>query len=96
VWANISQRRIVIAVEIVKTATSKNEEDDDYSGLSSSMTAHIICSLDLLCSIFDGLPTAAEQHAVKFQLFPLIHATLRVKLFAQGVNFLPPVYKHFK
>jgi len=64
----------------VKLAASKrcgeNADKDDSGGISSSMTSHIICCLDLLNAHYDGLGSAAAQYAAKYQLLQRLHAAL--------------------
>ena len=57
-------------------STSKKHVDDDEGGLSSAMTSHFICCLDMLNANYDGLGGAAAQYAAKFQLLSRLHATL--------------------
>jgi len=78
-----------MTAEIVKTASSINDDDDDANnagGLSRAMTSHIICCLDLLSATYDGLADAAAQYATKFHLLSLLHATLTAQFFDQRAS----------
>ena len=72
--------------EIVKSVVSKNKDEKDDSGVSSSTLARIICCLDLLNTNFDGLPADAAHYAAKFHLLPTLHAVLSQKCFEQRVR----------
>ena len=66
---------MLIAV-IVSAATSGRQHSEDDGGLSPYMTEHLICSLDLLSTMYSCLPNEAVRLTAQFTLLRRLFSAL--------------------
>jgi len=69
-------------------STQRREEDPEGGGLSHALNIHLVCSLDLLTTIYSSHPDDARQFAARFRLLQRLFNTLIAKSLDQRVRFM--------